>query len=90
MKQIRIFQTYFCSLAFWHSRECSEKIEEITFRKVTVEDLLWSENILDSINIIELVVEIENEFGIQIPTSDIVLENFEKLDSIVKYIECKK
>ena len=68
----------------------SEKIEEITFRKVTVEDLLWSENILDSINIIELVVEIENEFGIQIPTSDIVLENFEKLDSIVKYIECKK
>jgi acyl carrier protein len=67
-----------------------EKIEEITFRKVTVEDLLWSENILDSINIIELVVEIENEFGIQIPTSDIVLENFEKLDSIVKYIECKK
>jgi acyl carrier protein len=67
-----------------------EKIEEITFRKVTLDDLLWSENILDSINIIELVVEIENEFGIQIPTSDIVLENFEKLDSIVKYIECKK
>ena len=67
-----------------------EKIEEITFRKVTLDDLLWSENILDSINIIELVVEIENEFGIQIPTSDIVLENFEKLDSIVKYIERKK
>lgn len=67
----------------------SEKIQEITFRKVAVEDLLWSENILDSINIIELVVEIENEFGIQIPTSDIVLENFEKLDSIVKYIESK-
>lgn len=66
-----------------------EKIEEITFRKVTPDDLLWSENILDSINIIELVVEIENEFSIQIPTSDIVLENFEKLDSIVKYIETK-
>ena len=68
----------------------SEKIQEITFRKVTVEDLLWSDNILDSINIIELVVEIENEFSFQIPTTDIVLENFEKLDSIVKYIERKK
>ncbi len=68
----------------------SEKIQEITFRKVTVDDLLWSDNILDSINIIELVVEIENEFSFQIPTTDIVLENFEKLDSIVKYIERKK
>ena len=68
----------------------SEKIQEITFRKVTNDDLLWSDNILDSINIIELIVEIENEFQIKIPNSEIVLDNFEKLDSIVKYIESKK
>ena len=36
-----------------------EKIEELTFTKVTVDELLWESRILDSITIVELVVEIE-------------------------------
>lgn len=63
-----------------------EKIEEITFTKVTESDLLWTNKILDSITIIELVVELEGEFGIKIPLSEVVLENFETVDLIAAYI----
>jgi acyl carrier protein len=67
-----------------------EKIEEITFTKVSDDDLLWTNKILDSITIIELVVELEGEYGIKIPMSDIVLENFEKVGLIANYIERSK
>ena len=66
------------------------KIEEITFTKVSHENLLWTDKILDSITIIELVVELENEFGIKIPMGDVILENFEKIQYIVNYIERNK
>lgn len=67
-----------------------EKIEEITFTKVSDDDLLWTNKILDSITIIELVVELESEYGIKIPMSDVVLENFEQVSLIANYIERNK
>ncbi|MCE3294864.1 MAG: hypothetical protein K0R65_578 [Crocinitomicaceae bacterium] len=66
-----------------------EKIQEIAFVKVKNDDLLWTDKILDSITIVELVVEIESEYAIKIPMNDITLENFETVDLIVKYIQNK-
>ncbi len=37
------------------------KIEEITFTEVSPTDSLWEEKVLDSISIVELVVELEKE-----------------------------
>jgi acyl carrier protein len=64
-----------------------EKIEELSFTRVGPEDLLWSDKILDSITIVELVVFIESEFGIKVPNSDIVELNFNSVNAIVAYIQ---
>jgi acyl carrier protein len=67
-----------------------DKIEELAFTKVTKSEKLWESKILDSISIVELVVEIENEFSIKVPFNEIVVENFETVELIMKYIESKK
>jgi acyl carrier protein len=41
----------------------------------------------DSIDAVELVMAIENEFGINIPENDAV--NLKKIDDIINYIESK-
>jgi acyl carrier protein len=67
-----------------------DKIDELAFTKVMKTDKLWESKILDSISIVELVVEIENEYSIKIPFNEIVVENFETVELIMKYIESKK
>lgn len=66
-----------------------DKIQEIAFTDVNSEDLLWTDKILDSITIVELIVEIEANYDIEIPMNEVVIENFETVDLIVKYIESK-
>jgi len=67
-----------------------DKIQEIAFTKVTPEESLWESRVLDSITIVELVVEIETEYGISIPFNEIVVENFETVERMVNYINSKK
>ena len=66
-----------------------DKIQEIAFTDVNSNDLLWTDKILDSITIVELIVEIEANYDIEIPMNEVVIENFETVDLIVKYIESK-
>ncbi|MCE2743278.1 MAG: acyl carrier protein [Fluviicola sp.] len=67
-----------------------DKIEEIAFSRVNNDDLLWTDKILDSITLVELIVEIESEYNIKVPMNEVVVENFETVDLIIKYIESKK
>lgn len=67
-----------------------DKIEEIAFSRVKPSDSLWQEKVLDSITIVELVVELESEFGIKIPFNEIVEDNFETVERIVNYLNSKK
>jgi acyl carrier protein len=67
-----------------------DKIEEISFTRVEKEESLWESRVLDSITIVELAVEIEGEFGIKVPFEEIIEENFETIDLIIKYIEKKQ
>ncbi|MNJ86140.1 D-alanine--poly(phosphoribitol) ligase subunit 2 [compost metagenome] len=67
-----------------------DKIEEIAFSRVKPTDSLWQEKVLDSITIVELVVELEAEFGIKIPFNEIVEDNFETVERIVTYLNSKK
>lgn len=48
---------------------------------------LIDENILDSLAIISLVAEIEEEFDVQIPTVEIVPDNFNSAKAIWNLIE---
>ena len=56
-----------------------DKIEEISFERVALNDSLWQAGVLDSITIVELAVDIEEEFGIEIPFDEIIEANFETL-----------
>lgn len=67
-----------------------DKIEEIAFSRVQATDSLWQEKVLDSITIVELVVELESEFSVTIPFNEIVEENFETVERIVRYINTLK
>lgn len=48
------------------------------------------EGMLDSFDIVSLVDAIENELGVSISGSDIIHENFNSVDSIMKIIEKSK
>ncbi len=67
-----------------------DKIEEIAFARVQPTDSLWQEKVLDSITIVELVVELETEFNVSIPFNEIVEENFETVERIARYINTLK
>ena len=66
-----------------------EKIDEIAFSEVTKDEALWSSKILDSITIVELAVEIENEYGIKIPFDEIIEDNFQTISNMMNYIDRK-
>lgn len=65
-------------------------IEEVSFTEVTKDEALWSSGILDSITIVELAVEIENEFNIKIPIEDIIEDNFQTVQNLMNYISTKQ
>lgn len=64
-------------------------IEEVSFERVGVTDSLWEEKVLDSITIVELAVEIENEFNIKIGFDEIIVENFETVELLMAFIKKK-
>ena len=51
---------------------------------------LFDSGFLDSFALPELVVELEREFGIQIPDSDLHPRKFESVERIERYIENRK
>lgn len=48
--------------------------------------LLGDEGILDSISVLELVVVIEREFGIEVTGEDVRPENFKDMSSLTQFI----
>ena len=62
-------------------------IEKITNHKLNNKNIdLIKSGILDSFFIIKIVVEIEKEFKIKIPTKKITLKNFSNIKNLIKII----
>lgn len=51
--------------------------------------LMGDEGVLDSISILELVVALEREFGIEVTGEDIRPENFQDMSSLTVFISTK-
>lgn len=66
-----------------------DKIFEIAFSKVEKDQELWEANILDSITLVELIVELETEYDIKVPFNEIVTENFSSVEKMIHYIQSK-
>lgn len=70
----------------------TEKIIELTAAHLGIDEESISENAsfkedlgVDSLDLFELVMELEEEFGIEIPSED--LENLITVSDVAKYIE---
>jgi acyl carrier protein len=50
------------------------------------ETLLFSSGLVDSFSLVSLLTHIENEAGLQIPPSDINLNNFDNIKSMLSYL----
>jgi acyl carrier protein len=54
---------------------------------LTDEAELFSDGLLDSLSVMEFVDFVQSQAGVSIPPQDIVLENFDTLPRIVRYVE---
>jgi acyl carrier protein len=74
-----------------------DRIREFLFEKFPVcqkndlkdEDSLIETGIIDSMGMLELVVFVESDFGIQVEDLDLVPENFESVEALSKFVESK-
>lgn len=48
---------------------------------------LFAKGIIDSFAVVSMVAEIENEFDIELEAEDIIPENFQTVNAIIKLIE---
>jgi acyl carrier protein len=69
--------------------QIQQAVKNICFKSVEPSDALISTKILDSINAVDLAVELENEFGISIPFVDINEQHFESVNTINNYVQLK-
>ncbi len=68
----------------------TEKIKEVSFKKVTSDQELIKSGILSSILVVDLATALEEEFNVQIPFNEITIENFSTVLLIEKFIESKQ
>lgn len=57
---------------------------------LTDDSELFSEGLLDSLTVMELVDFVEAQAGVPIPPQDIVLDNFDTVARIVRYVDALK
>jgi acyl carrier protein len=53
------------------------------------DDLLLS-GLVNSLDVMRLVAFTQESFGVKIPTEDVVIENFQSIDAIVRYVQTRQ
>jgi len=51
------------------------------------EDSFLANGIIDSLGVMQLVTFVESEFGIKVPDSDLVPDNFDSVAKVAGYVE---
>jgi acyl carrier protein len=64
----------------------SQRLKIPGARSAIADDASLRDAGLDSIAILSLVVGLEDEFDLEIPDGDVVLDNFGSVDGIVRYV----
>ncbi len=74
-----------------------EKVREFLFEKFPAcgknelkdNESLIETGIVDSMGMLELVVFVESDFGVEVDEMDLVPENFESVEALSKFVESK-
>ena len=64
-------------------------VEEIAFKKVEIDEPLYTSNLIDSMGTVDLAMMLEEEFNIKIDTRDIIESNFDSLTKLADYIKSR-
>lgn len=69
-----------------------EILQEILDNDIDVETIASSENlmeegILDSMSVVDVVIQIEEKFKIELKNEDMLLDNFKSVDKIIECVE---
>ena len=64
-------------------------VEEIAFKKVEIDEPLYTSNLIDSMGTVDLAMMLEEEFNIKIDTRDIIESNFDSLTKLANYIKSR-
>ena len=59
-------------------------------REVGDDEVLPRSGLLDSAAILELILWVENEFGLEVDQEDVSLDNFGTISKMAAYIEARK
>ncbi|MCT7536460.1 acyl carrier protein [Aliarcobacter butzleri] len=64
-------------------------VEEIAFKKVEIDEPLYTSNLIDSMGTVDLAMILEEEFNIKIDTRDIIESNFDSIEKLANYIKSR-
>ena len=64
-------------------------VEEIAFKKVEIDEALYTSNLIDSMGTVDLAMMLEEEFNIKIDTRDIIESNFDSVNNLANYIKSR-
>ena len=64
-------------------------VEEIAFKKVEIDEPLYTSNLIDSMGTVDLAMMLEEEFNIKIDVRDIIESNFDSVNKLVTYIQSR-
>ena len=64
-------------------------VGEIAFKKVDIDEPLYTSNLIDSMGTVDLAMMLEEEFNIKIDTRDIIESNFDSLTKLANYIKSR-
>lgn len=64
-------------------------VEEIVFKKVEIDEPLYTSNLIDSMGTVDLAMMLEEEFNIKIDTRDIIESNFDSVEKLANYIKSR-
>ena len=64
-----------------------EAVTAIVRQKVRDDEALVSSGLIDSLSILTLILSLERQLGIQIPTADVQPEDFDSVDLITETLQ---
>ena len=86
------FPTERCNINFWRKKKWQKKLKELVVDQlgveedeVTMEATMQDDLGADSLDLVDLVMSVEEEFGVKVADED--LENIKTVGDIVNYIE---
>jgi len=72
------------------SRYIAEEILKQPSREITSEEPLISSGLIDSFNLVDLALFVEENFGVQIDDTELNAETFDTLDQLVHLIKSRQ